>query len=252
MRNVFLAVATAALLLFSERTAMAASGSGEPICNTQAGGARTAEVAELRRQLAARDAELARQRAALEAMEEKAHHRIARETGVVDAVASSDLPERQQYRVAAAIAREATRNGLDPLLVVAVIRTESSFDTYAVSPVGAMGLMQVMPDTGKWLLQKRGAKLGRRSNLFDSELNIELGTAYLADLIARFGSVEKALLAYNAGPAGAAKILADRRARNRYLAGYPRKVLGELKRLKSAAEARLADQTPVRVLDVRG
>ncbi|HZA50921.1 MAG TPA: lytic transglycosylase domain-containing protein, partial [Myxococcaceae bacterium] len=140
----------------------------------------------------------------------------------------------------------------DPLLVVAVIRTESSFDNYAVSPVGAMGLMQVMPNTGSWLMKRRGARLGRRTNLFDSELNIELGTAYLAELLARFGSVEKALIAYNAGPGAAARILADRAARAKFMAGYPRKVLGELRKLKIAAQGRLADQAPVRTIDGRG
>lgn len=245
MRNLCLAVAVAALLL-------AAEGASAPICTATAGGSPSAEVTELRKQVATRDAEVARLRAAVEAIEVEGHHRIARESGVWDAVASSELPHRQQYRIATAIVREATRNRLDPLLVVAVIRTESSFDSYAVSSVGAMGLMQVMPDTGKWLLQRKGAKLGRRSNLFDPELNIEVGTAYLADLIARFGSVEKALVAYNAGPGGAAKILADRHARAKFMAGYPRKVLAELRKLKTAAQARLADQARVLTVDVRG
>jgi len=96
-----------------------------------------------------------------------------------------------------AIVREARRNRLDPLLVVALIRMESSFDNYAKSSVGAMGLMQVMPATGKSVATSRGSKLGRANNLFDAELNIELGTAYLASLIARFRSVESALVAYN-------------------------------------------------------
>jgi soluble lytic murein transglycosylase len=251
MRSLFLATSMAVLLSSSGVEAVG-SRQGVPTCTAATGGAPTTEVADLRRRLAEREAELARLRASLEALQPDARQESARATGVFDAVAASGLPERQQHRVATAIVREARRSGVDPLLIVAVIRTESSFDNYAVSPVGAMGLMQVMPDTGKWMLQKRGAKLGRKSNLFDSELNIELGTAYLANLIGRFGSVEKALVAYNAGPAAATRILADRSARARFMAGYPRKVLGELRKLKSAAEGRLADQGRVRSVDGRG
>ena len=138
-----------------------------------------------------------------------------------------------------AIVREARRNGMDPLLVVALIRCESSFNNYAVSNVGAMGLMQVMPDTGSYLADRAGFKLQRHTNLFDSELNVELGTAYLADLIERFGSVERALVAYNAGPGLAKKILAQRDKRERFMAGYPAKVMREFRRLKAQQEREL-------------
>ena len=165
---------------------------------------------------------------------------------------ASGLPERQQRRVAVAIVREAKKNGLDPLLVVAVIRVESSFNNYAVSHVGAMGLMQVMPDTGKWLLDKRGRKLGRAQNLFDPELNIELGAFYLADMIRIFGSVDRALVAYNAGPGGARKILASETVRPKFMAGYPAKVMGEHKKLRRAADARMAVGAEAPVPDGRG
>jgi soluble lytic murein transglycosylase len=185
------------------------------------------EVAELRAKLAAQEAHLAR----LE--EEAALYEEAEALGVVAAVEASRLPERQQRRLAMAIIREARRNKVDPMLVVAVIRCESSFNNYAVSHVGAMGLMQVMPDTGNYLADKAGFKLQRHSNLFDSELNIELGTAYLANLIERFGSPERALVAYNAGPTQARKILAQSGARERFLAGYPAKVMREFRNLKA-------------------
>jgi soluble lytic murein transglycosylase len=164
----------------------------------------------------------------------------ALELGIIDAVKASKLPARQQRRVAVAIVREAQLNGVDPLLVVAVIRIESAFNNYAVSPVGAMGLMQVMPATGHWLAERRGAPLGRTSNLFDSELNIELGTAYLSELIEEFGKVDEALAAYNAGPSGARKIFAKRASRVRFMAGYPKKVLSEFRKLEREAEARMA------------
>ena len=99
-----------------------------------------------------------------------------------------------------------------------------------------MGLMQVMPDTGKWLASQRGFDLGKTQNLYDTELNIELGTAYLASLIAQFGSLEHALVAYNAGPGMAKKILANRAFRKEFIAGYPKKVVGEFKKLKARAD----------------
>ncbi|QRK06904.1 lytic transglycosylase domain-containing protein [Archangium violaceum] len=190
-------------------------------------GQNSAEVAELRAKLAEHEANLAR----LE--EEAALYAEAELLGVTAAVQASQLPERQQRRLAMAIVREAKRNGVDPMLVVAVIRCESSFNNYAVSHVGAMGLMQVMPDTGSYLADKAGFKLRRHTNLFDSELNVELGTAYLANLIERFGSPERALVAYNAGPGLAKKILAKRDVRERFMAGYPAKVMREFRRLKA-------------------
>lgn len=190
-------------------------------------GENSPEKVEPRERLALRQAHLAR----LE--EEAALHAEAERLGVVAAVQASQLPERQQRRLAMAIVREARRNGVDPLLVVALIRCESSFNNYAVSRVGAMGLMQVMPDTGSYLADKAGFKLRRRTNLFDSELNVELGTAYLAELISRFGSVEKALVAYNAGPTLARRILARKDRRERFMAGYPARVMREFRRLKA-------------------
>jgi len=128
--------------------------------------------------------------------------------------------------------REAEANGVDPLLVVAVIRTESAFNAYAVSGVGAMGLMQMMPTTGSFLATQRGTTIRHRQTLFDAELNIELGTAYLASLLREFGTVEAALLAYNGGPAYARRLLRNAQARKRFAAGYPRDVTEEWRRLR--------------------
>ena len=176
----------------------------------------------------------------LESLDDRATYLEAQSLGIVQAVRDSGLPEHSQRRVAVAIVRHAHRNGLHPLLVVAVIRTESSFNNYAKSWVGAMGLMQLTPQTGQWVAAKQRSKLGRTSNLYDSELNIELGTAYLASMITRFGSLELALAAYNAGPTALKRILADRKARGRFLAGYPARVVRQFEKLRQLAAARLA------------
>lgn len=230
-----------------------------PVCDVHPASAKKAahagsskEREELLLRLAAREAELEKLRSDLNARDDAALYMEATALGIVDAVKASGLPARQQKRIAVAIVREAKANGLDPLLVVAVIRTESSFNNYAVSHVGAMGFMQVMPDTGAWLMSRKGNSLGRKHNLFDSELNIELGAAYLAELVRKFGNVEKALVAYNAGPTAARRILSKEDVAKRFIAGYPHKVLRDFQKLKSSADTRRAEQVKPPVPDGRG
>ena len=95
-------------------------------------------------------------------------------------------------------AREA---GLDPHLVLAVVAAESSGNPRAVSPVGARGLMQLMPPTAEeWAGRLRLTDYSEE-RLFDIDLNLKLGCAYLAHLLKRFDGAEPfALAAYNAGP----------------------------------------------------
>lgn len=89
------------------------------------------------------------------------------------------------------ITTAAEKHEVDPILVLAVIETESSFEKEARSPRGALGLMQLMPATGRWM----GA-----GNLLDPEQNIEAGTRYLKYLESRFkGDLDRQLAAYNAG-----------------------------------------------------
>ena len=88
--------------------------------------------------------------------------------------------------------REARRRGVDPLLVEAVLQNESSFNPTARSKAGALGLMQLMPDT---------AKMMGVGDALDPVQNIAGGAAYLAKQLDRFqGNIEMALAAYNAGP----------------------------------------------------
>ncbi|CCO07285.1 lytic transglycosylase domain-containing protein [Desulforamulus hydrothermalis] len=94
----------------------------------------------------------------------------------------------------------AAANKLDPLLVAAVIKTESNFNARATSPKGARGLMQIMPDTANWISQQIGGGPVAPDKLYNPEINISLGTWYLADLLDEFnGDLVLATAAYNAG-----------------------------------------------------
>lgn len=101
-----------------------------------------------------------------------------------------------------AITESASSHGVDPYLVAAVIRSESSWDANAASSQGAQGLMQLMPQTAADMVEKGLVDGSRYSsdNLLDPETNIEFGCAYLSYLLSYFnGATEKAIAAYNAG-----------------------------------------------------
>lgn len=85
--------------------------------------------------------------------------------------------------------------GVEKALVYAVIRTESKFRPQAKSHAGAVGLMQLLPETAEWVAKSLGEKIG---DLYDPRINIRLGTAYLKYLLGKF-SLSDALAAYNAG-----------------------------------------------------
>ena len=93
----------------------------------------------------------------------------------------------------------AKRRGLDPYLVVALAAQESSFDARISSSAGALGLMQIMPATGRTVAKKIGISRYSTSRLTDPEVNMAIGTTYFADLMERFGHAAYALAGYNAG-----------------------------------------------------
>ncbi len=131
-----------------------------------------------------------------------------------------------KYRVSAdmlepvlATAEESARDvGIDPLLIVAIMAVESSFNPKAQSNMGALGLMQVIP---KYHKDKMGGKRGKNA-LFDPEFNVQVGIKVLHEGLQRYGTMQRALQYYN----GALK---DPQAR------YTRKVMSVKKRLRAAA-----------------
>ena len=99
--------------------------------------------------------------------------------------------------------------GIPENLVYSVIRTESDFESGAISRVGAIGLMQLMPDTFKWLTDDVLFEHMEVGMLYDPETNIRYGTYYLSYLYDRYGNWDLALAAYNGGLGNVDKWLAD-------------------------------------------
>lgn len=109
-----------------------------------------------------------------------------------------------------AAAKPDPTSDVDPALVLAVIRQESSFDPGEISPVGARGLMQLMPGTATAEARLLGLQVGLDDLTADPATNIRLGTHYLSGLLARFdASVPLAVAAYNGGPKRVGQWLAD-------------------------------------------
>ena len=129
---------------------------------------------------------------------------------------------------------EAIRQNADPLLVLAVINSESGFHTHATSSCGARGLMQIMPDTG------RGLGVRDSGMLYDAQTNLQAGIRFLKSLCGQFAggemnpfnshSVKSAVAAYNAGPGAVRKY--DGVPPYRETQGYVKNVLGYYAQLK--------------------
>jgi soluble lytic murein transglycosylase len=94
---------------------------------------------------------------------------------------------------------ESRRHRLDPALVAALIRQESSFTPRAISRAGARGLMQVMPTVGRSIARARGYPVWDQALLLEPEVSLELGSSHLADALRQYPDLTRALAAYNAG-----------------------------------------------------
>jgi soluble lytic murein transglycosylase len=99
------------------------------------------------------------------------------------------------------VKRYAEEEHISPLLMLAFIRQESSFDPRAVSPAGAMGLTQVLPDTGEQLAGTLGVQGFESEDLLQADLNLRFGARFMAEQLSQFGGeISVALAGYNGGP----------------------------------------------------
>lgn len=118
-----------------------------------------------------------------------------------DEIPKSFWEQAYPYRFVEWVQQQSPAVETDPYLVAAVAREESAFDSKAVSKVGALGLMQLMPYTGEWVAKRVGLDGFRPELLLDESTNLQLGAWYLGHLIEQFnGNMVLAVASYNAGP----------------------------------------------------
>ena len=111
------------------------------------------------------------------------------------------LSPQESRDVSETIVRESQDNQVPWDLVLAVIQTESGYFNFAVSHVGALGLMQIMPATGAHLAAKQDLPWkGAETTLFEPVENVQMGVRYLSELHDRYDDWDRALAAYNWGP----------------------------------------------------
>ena len=126
-------------------------------------------------------------------------------TRMIDALPGHDLDDETATRLRRPVAfpgvvAAAAHPGIPAELILAVMREESAFDPIAVSRAGALGLMQLMPATARWIARERGWRDEHCGELRDPACNVAMGSRYLTYLLDRFdGSLVAALAAYNGG-----------------------------------------------------
>lgn len=107
------------------------------------------------------------------------------------------------------IEKYSTEYKVDDYLVASIINVESHFNSEVISSKGAIGLMQLLPSTAEWVAGKLKIQFVAQ-DLLDPEINIKIGSYYLAYLIDYFGDVELAICAYNAGQGNVKKWLSNK------------------------------------------
>lgn len=128
---------------------------------------------------------------------------------------------------------ESKKYHYDPLFLVSVIVTESSFKKHEVSDSGAVGLMQLRSLAGSSVADKAGVPWKGRQTLFQPEANIRLGCAYLFEQILKFKDVKKAVIAYNVGETRLRSIIRENKPMP---AQYLSKIAETYKNLKETYE----------------
>ena len=155
------------------------------------------------------------------------------------------------------IQKYAPPHGLDPYLIAALMAQESTFDAAIRSPANAIGLMQIVPATGRRYARALKIRRFTADKLTDPDINVRIGTAYFADLIDRFGGVHHALASYNAGPSPVSRWIAEKPgvARDEFIddipypetQNYVKRILGtaeDYRRLYSQGGGRLVRGAP--------
>jgi soluble lytic murein transglycosylase len=138
------------------------------------------------------------------------------------------LTPEEEWELASLIYFESQKYGYDPEFILALIQIESAFNPTAVSVVGARGLMQIMPATGRELAGEFGIPWEGTDTLENPSINIRMGMYYLFKMLLKYEDLRLALVAYNCGP-GAVDGMLHRGAM--LPADYVEKVMGAYERI---------------------
>lgn len=144
------------------------------------------------------------------------------------------LSSMEELKLAEVIFEESTNHNLDPFFVLALIKTESNFYNWSKSLNGAIGLMQILPFTGKALAGEMNLKWRGEATLLDPFTNVKMGIHYFSSLNERFNDMNASIAAYNAGPTYFAS--RTRRGCDKVAANYVDKVLDNYKDLRDRAD----------------
>lgn len=118
--------------------------------------------------------------------------------------------QKQAGAVTRAILDESHKHGFDPVFVIALIETESSFNPLARGGVGEIGLMQIRPETAEWIAKRNGLPWLGETGLENPVMNVKVGVTYMAYLRAQMGpNAVKYVSAYNMGPKNVRRLIAQ-------------------------------------------
>ncbi len=113
---------------------------------------------------------------------------------------NTGLTQTEERELASLIYFESMKYGYDPAFILAIIQTESAFKHDAVSNVGARGLMQLMPTTGREIAYEVNLPWQGNDTLNSPDVNVRMGMYYLFEMLLRYKDLRLALVAYNCGP----------------------------------------------------
>ncbi len=143
-------------------------------------------------------------------------------------------PRVNEVKIANSIITRSKKYNLSPFLIASIVRSESTFNKYALSSAGAVGLMQVLPTTANYIADMRGID---RHNLWDENSNIDIGLEYLDYLKTNFRYSDRhMLMAYNWGPASLNKYLNRKRKLNPGVLKYALKIINTAQKWESEYE----------------
>lgn len=150
----------------------------------------------------------------------------------LDKISNEQLSNNALIRYSTIIVDKAKKYNVDKNLIISLIATESSFKNDAVSHIGAVGLMQLLPSTAKYISKKYKIKNYNDINdLYNPIINVELGIAYFDYLVGKTGSIDHAIIAYNYGPGNLSKAIKNNK---KLPESYHNKVVKNLYKINSS------------------